>query len=189
MVDPSLGMAKHAQGYEMILRDILNEERTNTGGLPVHGLYYRDLVRIFYWEHGNLFDRCMARPEWVERGEPKECLRNSFQAVRDAPHRLVYCEGMAWKKGTNHAVMHAWAITHDQVVIDPTWHDIFPGREYLYWGIPFKWQFVRDTCLRHRTYGVVEVWEENYPILTGKVPVEEYLWTPEVRGKASPPHR
>lgn len=135
-------------------------------------------VRNYYLKNGRCFEKYLARPDWVEPGIPKECFRNSTLAVADNPSRLVYCEGLAWSEGDDSPYEHAWVITHDEEVIDPTWHDLLPNRKFGYWGIPFKWDFVRETCLRHKTFGVVNVWEENYPLLKGRVPVEKYLWTP-----------
>ena len=138
---------------------------------------------MFFLKHGRGFDKYLARPEWVESGQAKQCFVNSFEAVLANPHRLVYCEGMALPEGADVPYEHAWVITKDEVVIDPTWHDLHPDRKVEYWGIPFKWEFVLQTVIRSRpTYGIVQNWNEVSPIMGGRVSVEEYLWTPTTAG-------
>jgi hypothetical protein len=137
-------------------------------------------VRRFFLTHGRTFEKYMPLPDWVKPGTPKECYRNSFVAVSRSPRRLVYCEGLALPEDRLSPLEHAWVMTDDEVVIDPTWHDLWPDRKVEYWGIPFKWPFVRDTVFRTATYGVVDNWEERHPLVNGKVAVEEYLWMREV---------
>jgi hypothetical protein len=139
-------------------------------------------VRTFFLNHGRAFAKYVPRPDWVEPGTPKECYRNSFLAAITKPNLLVYCEGLAWPDDGDSPCEHAWVITHDQEVIDPTWHDLTLIRKVEYWGIPFKWEFVADTVKRTGTYGVVGNWEEDYPLLNGRIPAEEYLWTPTAAG-------
>jgi len=139
-------------------------------------------VRRYYLKTGRCFKKYLARPDWVESGTPKECFRNSTLAVADNPSRLVYCEGLGWPEGEDSPYEHAWVINLDEEVIDPTWHDLLPNRKLRYWGIPFKWDFVRETCLTHNKFGVVNVWEEDFPLLNGRIPAEEYLWTPTAAG-------
>ena len=139
-------------------------------------------ARRFFLKQGREFQKYMPRPDWVKPGTPKECYRNSFFAVEGRSNRLVYCEGLAWPENRSSPCDHAWVITHDQVVIDPTWHDLEPDRKVRYWGVPFKWEFVEETVLRTLTYGIVGRWEDDYPIPSGKIPVEEYLWRPESAG-------
>lgn len=137
---------------------------------------------MFFLKHGRAFEKYIPRPDWVEPGTPKECFRNSFLAVSPIPHRLVYCEGMALPEDADVPYEHAWVITHDEVVIDPTWHDLWPDRKVEYWGIPMKWDYVLKTIWRTHTFGIVQNWKEDFPLLHGKVPVEEYLWTPTTAG-------
>lgn len=136
-------------------------------------------VPMFFLRHGRAFKKYMPRPDWVERGIPKQCYSNCFQAALKNWDRLIYCEGMALPEGTEVPKEHAWVITHDEIVIDPTWHDLWPERKVEYWGIPLQWRFVVDTINRTHKHGIVDNWAEDHPLLKGKVPVEEYLWTPK----------
>ena len=97
-------------------------------------------------------------PDDIPRGVIKECYKNSFDILFEKPD-LTYCEGYA--HGAVIPVMHAWLATSDGKVVDATWPEIGSA----YWGIPFERDFVMKTAMTREVYGVIDNWEENYPLL------------------------
>jgi hypothetical protein len=62
-------------------------------------------------------------PTGVEYGTAKECFANAFRLVAYAQEeRFLYCEGYAYTPGLI-ACEHAWVITQEGKVVDPTWRD------------------------------------------------------------------
>lgn len=63
---------------------------------------------------------------------------------------LYYAEGFGFQTGV--PIEHAWAVTEDGLVIDPTWmeHPAYPVESWQYIGIPFAPAFVRE---RHAATG------------------------------------
>jgi hypothetical protein len=105
-------------------------------------------------------------PEDVPRGVVKECYSNCWNYLAENPLcGLTYCEGFAF-----HLIptMHAWLATPDGKVIDPTWPE--PGSEYL--GVPFKWRFAFLTVLSKETYGVIDDWDNKWPLMKGLDPLK-----------------
>lgn len=128
----------------------------------------------FVLRTGRQFSKYLPRPKWVKKGIIKECFSNCFREVSVHSKKLIYCEGYA--VGSVIPVHHAWLSTLDGEVIDPTWHDREISNEKTeYWGIPFDWQFVLQTALRTKYYGVLDNWHENYPLLRGEVSEEIFL--------------
>ena len=66
--------------------------------------------------------------------------------------------------------LHAWAITRDGEVIDPTWDNGFE-----YFGVPFDLDYVLKTKVRRKEYGVIDNYQENFPLWAGF----ETDWRPE----------
>jgi hypothetical protein len=87
--------------------------------------------------------------------------------LADNNRRMTYVEG--WCQGKGFPFEHAWCIDPDGQVIDPTLREA-DG----YFGIPFRWEYVRRTASRTRIYGVIRY--DNSDLLT--VPVEEFLYDP-----------
>lgn len=96
------------------------------------------------------------------RASRKQCYMNSFLLVQDNPS-LTYVEGWCW---SGFLVPHAWCIDPDGQVIDPTLRET-EG----YFGIPFRWDYVRNTGLKTGFYGVID--PINSELLTA--PVETFL--------------
>jgi hypothetical protein len=68
-------------------------------------------------------------PEGLKRMPARKCYSNAFKLVTD--HQgLNYAEGLAGVAGV--AIWHAWAVTDDGQVVDPTWGH---PEEFLYFGI------------------------------------------------------
>jgi hypothetical protein len=97
-------------------------------------------------------------PPSVKRGEPKMCFKNATQLMIDRDD-LTYVEGYAL---SIIPIMHAWCIDEDGNVVDPT----MPMCEY--YGIPFDSAFVIGTMLRRKYYGIIDDWENGWPMLRRK---------------------
>lgn len=77
--------------------------------------------------------------------ELKACFRNAGTAAIDNPE-LTYVEGYA---GTIIPIMHAWCVTDNGTIIDPTWED---GHHYF--GIAFPTPWLRRHIVRTSVWGV-----------------------------------
>jgi hypothetical protein len=86
-----------------------------------------------------------------ERGEPQNCYGNSTMLAVDDPD-LTYVEG----KVTIHGVPidHAWCVTTEGVVIDPTLID--KGQVGCYFGVPFLTSYVRRAVMTNKFYGLLD---------------------------------
>lgn len=130
---------------------------------------FEDFVLSF----GQHFPEYLARPKWVKRGVIKQCFSNCFDEMLKNPNKLLYCEGYATGVIPVH---HAWLITLDGKVIDPTWH----GRSIVkdsteYFGVTFKTEYVLKVAAETGYYGVIDNFSQNYPLLTGEHKPEDFL--------------
>ena len=120
-------------------------------------------------DNGREFERGPL-PEGVDRGEPKQCYRNSLALARRGKGRFVYMEGEAL--GALIATDHAWCYDRQTgLIVDRTWEK---GAHYI--GVPVRLAYVRKRIPRGRV--VVKDWENNYPVVTGKVGPE--VWREEI---------
>ena len=85
--------------------------------------------------------------EGVRTGIPQACFRNAYM-LATRRRDLTYVEGYGCRIIP---MYHAWCVTRDGVVIDPTW-DALPreDRDPEYFGIPFRLDYVRREMLRRR---------------------------------------
>lgn len=97
----------------------------------------------------------------VEPGRMKQCFENAGRHMID-DNELTYVEGYAFAhKLKGIPVHHAWLVTPDGEVIDPTWgshNPGFRGERYepgiAYHGIPIKRDFLMKHLVRTGTWGV-----------------------------------
>jgi hypothetical protein len=77
----------------------------------------------FLLQHGRSMSPRIDLPTGVEYGTAKECFANAFKLVLDdQENRFQYCEGYAYTPGLI-ACEHAWVLTKEGKVVDPTWRD------------------------------------------------------------------
>lgn len=89
-----------------------------------------------------------ARPPHIKRGVPRECYKNAAELAFDNPDKYAYVEGYAQAIITT---PHAWVVTKDNQVIDPTWENT---EQAAYYGIPFDTQFLRERIFSQGFWGI-----------------------------------
>ena len=102
-------------------------------------------------------NRSLMRDWGVEHGELGDCFMNAQSHVMfgDGGEDLTYVEGYAIASNVPIAIHHAWLVTPDGKVIDPTWRgqsDVNPGVEY--YGIPFDNEWLRLRAVETEVWGV-----------------------------------
>lgn len=114
-------------------------------------------------------------PKGIPKGRPKFCFKNAFDICNDNPERYVYCEGYGY--GAVIPIQHAWALDiEDGKVVDNTWAGgrANPSPGVFYIGVPIKMSYVRRVLLEKKTYGVLDYWEQRWPLVRGAVPENEW---------------
>lgn len=110
--------------------------------------------------------RAERLPADIARGPKRQCYGNAMKLAFANAKGLAYVEGYALST-VGIAAAHAWCITEDQTVIDPTWDE--PER-CAYLGIPFNHSFLYEHT--HKT-GVCGVFGEMPAIDMLARPVRE----------------
>ena len=101
------------------------------------------------------------------------CFKHATQLLFECPD-LVYCEGFACRRDMGMVTHHAWVLDpqREYAVVDNTWEHPVTG---AYLGVPFNKEYVFRTVCRRRLYGVLDNWDESYPLLSGSVEESEFL--------------
>lgn len=114
------------------------------------------------------------RKYFRKHGAGGQCFLNALKLVKKFPDDLTYAEGFAaaWFEGYYRPCfgLHAWAVTMEGEAVDPTW----PGK-VEYFGVPFDLDYVLKTKARRKEYGVIDNFQEDFPLLAGA----EMDWRPE----------
>ena len=121
-------------------------------------------IEDFILKNGRSF-KPMPLPKKVKRGKMKQCFKNAADLALDSSltpgHiELVYVEGYALNIIPVH---HAWCVDREGNVYDNTWPD--GGKEY--YGVMFTTSFLADRLLKSKTYGLIDQWELDWPLLRG----------------------
>ena len=99
-------------------------------------------------------------PRGIRLGQPGQCYKNAFNlALRN---RITYVEGYA---GDVVPIAHAWCIDEEGRVVDNTWSD---SEQCVYFGVAFDSEYVESTVLRQRIYGLIDMPETGWPLITGQ---------------------
>jgi hypothetical protein len=105
-------------------------------------------------------------PKWLRKGTPKMCFRNCLNAVKRHPDKLTYCEGFA--SGSVIPVIHAWLLSSDGLLFDPTWGTHRSGIQNQYHGIPIMLEYALEIFKQRKSYSVIDNWEGGFPMLSGE---------------------
>lgn len=103
---------------------------------------------------------------WAFTGRPRHCFRNALLLAHLHPDDLTYVEGYA--AGVI-PVLHAWCVTADGHVVDPTW-TTGNGREYV--GIAFDTDWVEAYTDVRGIYGVIDDWQHDWPLVRDGIPAD-----------------
>jgi len=114
----------------------------------------------FLLKNGRAFD-WKPRPKGVRKQRDGLCYMNAYRLANRNQDKYTYVEGI----GIHYIpTEHAWCITEDGTVVDPTWHEdgkVTPE----YFGVPLRMEWINKTLLRTSQYGVLWDWRSRYPIL------------------------
>jgi hypothetical protein len=124
------------------------------------------------------------------RGEAKACFKNATHLALENPS-LTYVEG---KVGVLTPVDHAWCITPDGVVVDPTLDKGNKGitdgtydRITEYYGVPFHTDYLRKAIMKNGNYGLLDGYcaRHTLPILIERGLEAGQMWLLRQRGARS----
>ena len=137
------------------LRTVYDFHRRNSTLRP--GFKYNS-IEVFVLKNGKRMGQRSERSDNFPKGTIKECFRNAYLLAVE--HDLTYCEGYAMGIIPT---LHAWCLDKDGHVIDITWKD---GIEYI--GVMFSTKYVNKILLERKSYGVIDNWEMEWPLLRGE---------------------
>lgn len=114
---------------------------------------------------------------------PQHCYQNAYKAAIRRGSPWIYTEGFGYHERLGLAVAHAWLTRADTpgVAYDPTWSNpwiaLHSGR---YFGVQFSREFVSMMHKRsnRKYYGLFDLPEQDWPLITGEVPIELGLYVP-----------
>lgn len=143
---------------EMLLKTVKGREDRQLPGLKYVG--YEEFVLA----NGKQFTAGPFPTEYQDaKSKEQDCHRNAFYLADEYPHKLKYVEGFATTRHfPNFVCSHAWCSDGDSA-IDPTWKDA--GLEY--YGVLFSLAYVCKTMAEKGSFGVLENWECQHPLLRG----------------------
>lgn len=103
-------------------------------------------------EHGQAFPT-NADTYKGKRGTPHRCFENSAKhALQNPDLDLTYVEGYMTVSGV--PLKHAWTVDRKGFVIDPT---ITAGAAKGYFGVPFTKEYVHNTAMRTKYWGIISM--------------------------------
>jgi hypothetical protein len=108
-------------------------------------------VRRYVAAYGQSFTAAPL-PEGVKRGPQNECYSNATKLVLQHPE-LTYAEGFAENSNIQGiAFAHAWAVTEDGKVVDPTWDN---PEKSTYFGVKYDRKAYLKAVFKQKFYGVI----------------------------------
>jgi hypothetical protein len=99
-------------------------------------------------------------PQNIKHGSPKQCYWNC-QEIAFKRGNLTYVEGYAIAPQVSLPVAHAWLLTPEGDVIDPTWNP--PGTVYL--GVPLSTNWLKsflESRRQRKNIQNLSIFEGNY---------------------------
>lgn len=116
-----------------------------------------DLLR----EHGHVY-KSVPWSSWrgtgYRRATPRRCYANAAKLARDRDE-LTYVEGLAANAATFAPVEHAWCVTDDGRVVEPTWRATLEGagdvEDWEYLGVAVESDVVQMLAWTNVSWGVL----------------------------------
>lgn len=109
------------------------------------------------------------------------------------PGGWTYAEGLAVRGSLGFPVHHGWLVDREGVVCDPTWRwdEDDSGEDFAYFGVPIRPAYLKRhiaACFKRGTWtAILDNWEANFPVLTGKHKVDQVVWPIGRFAKAAKP--
>lgn len=126
-------------------------------GLP--GVTVRDSDVIRYVAAYGKEYKPDTRPEDIEQGTPQECYKNASLLLLEHPKlNLNYVEGFMYPTKVDLPVLHAWTVTPDGKVIDPT---MTHQEDRRYFGIEYGHNEYLKYLYSAKLYGVLGSTDKN----------------------------
>lgn len=107
------------------------------------------LIHAYVMQRGLLF-KAAPLPKKVAQGQKRECFANATHLAVHNEDRYAYVEGYAYST-VGLVTSHAWCVTREGEVIDPTWDT---PEQCAYLGIPVHPDFLVEQMRQTEVYGV-----------------------------------
>lgn len=110
-------------------------------------------------ENGAIAYEHTPRPDWLPRMTPNQCFKNAYELAMVADLSfgpLHYVEGNVVCTELPLLVEHAWCVTDDGTVVDPTLPEIRSEVETSYFGIQVPLEIVNKSLAEYGVYGVLD---------------------------------
>lgn len=153
--------------------------------LEAHAILMRKIHSNPDWKYGGFEElvldcgalmKAKPLPQNIKHSSPKQCYWNC-QKMAFKRRNLTYVEGYAIAPQVSIPVAHAWLLTFEGDVIDPTWNP--PGIIYI--GVPLSTNWVKSFLeLRRQNNKVDDLsifggnYLENYSLLKDGLPINAY---------------
>jgi hypothetical protein len=108
--------------------------------------------------------------EKYHKRTPKECYANATHLALVHPE-YTYVEGYCFHDDLI-PIAHAWCVDSQGVVFDPTLKN---PEDFVYFGVPFKTDFVVNFIQEKGSYGVIDDWQRHFPMFRGIHSTEDFL--------------
>lgn len=113
-------------------------------------------------------------PDLIEVGMPRNCYGDAFIVAFHSRGELTYVEGIAIGEIPT---LHAWAVTINGEVVDPTWASTVNGIGSAYYGVPFSIEYVRKRIVEIEHYhSVIDDYGNDWPLLQEPMRSQPERW-------------
>jgi hypothetical protein len=161
-------------GLRSYMRAVVSMHRENQFGLATYGYRYCCMEELLL-EHGRVYE--YRRAPWTPF--PRQCYQSSYQRTTRRGSPWIYVEGVAINPVVPLPVEHAWISRESDPAgaFELAWDYDLQPHEGHYVGVPFKSEYVREVFRagKRQNYGVLNCWWIHFPLLSGKVSIEDVL--------------
>jgi len=140
-------------------------------------LYYG--IEDFILRHGRMFSLSyLPRHLPVKmRGAVRQCFANAGRVARDHSKDFIYTEGFSFASSI--PFHHAWVVSPEGIAYELTWEreDLQDNemKYQAYYGVAFKPEFCKRIYRESKCWGLLDDWQNHWPILRGLYPFDEML--------------